>query len=307
MAPFHVPEPSLPRKERGQRGMKAGCEGSGIVLALGGGFSRGFAHLGVLQVLEEEQIPVAGIVGTSIGALLGAAYADGIPVSDLCDLGRRVRIRDFLRFRPSQQEQGPQRKDCIGQFIQKWFRAGSLEDLPILTAIVATDLDSGAPYVFSKGQMGVAIRASCAFPGLVKPVEHEGRLLGDGCIVAPVPTAIAAGLNCGPVLGVSVNPHSARSASTTSQENVVKVFDARYRASHRSELDPSWCRHADVLLEPQVQHIDWSDFSRVDDAFLAGIEAMRLALPAVRKLLARQSQLASASGMDFPTERGLAL
>ena len=278
------------------------------MLALGGGFSRGFAHLGVLQVLEEEQIPITGIVGTSIGALLGAAYADGIPVSDLCDLGRRVHIRDFLRFRPSDEEQGSQRKDCIGQFIQEWFRAGSLEELPIPTAIVATDLDSGTPYVFSKGQVDVAIRASCAFPGLVKPVQHQGRLLGDGCIVAPVPTAIAAGLNCGPVVGVCVNPNSASPAAfSSSAGNVVRVFDAGYRASHRSELDPSWCRHADILLEPQVHDIDWSDFSRVDDAFCAGADAMRLALPAVRELLGRQSRLTAASGMTFPNERGLVL
>jgi len=307
MAPFHIPDPDFERQPSSLRGMQAGCEETGIVLALGGGFSRGFAHLGVLQVLEQEQIPVAGIVGTSIGALLGAAYADGIPVSDLCDLGRRVRIRDFLRFRQSDQEQGTQRKDCIGQFIQKWFRAGSLEELPILTAIVATDLDSGAPYVFSTGQMEVAIRASCAFPGLVKPVEHDGRLLGDGCIVAPVPTEIAAGLNCGPVVGVCVNPNLGSSAASSHLENVVRVFDAGYRASHRSALDPSWCRHADILLEPQIHHIDWSDFSRVDDAFAAGADAMHLALPAVRKLLARQSQLASASGLNFPTETGLSL
>src|ERR1700726_5304063 len=76
---------------------------AGVVLALGGGFSRGFAHLGVLEVLEQERIPISAIVGTSIGALLGAAYADGISLHDLCDLGRRVRVRDFLRFHPSGQ------------------------------------------------------------------------------------------------------------------------------------------------------------------------------------------------------------
>ncbi len=246
-------------------------------------------------------------MGTSIGALLGAAYADGISVSDLCDLGRHVRIRDFLRFRPSDKNQGSQRKDSIGQFIQKWFHAGSLEDLPILTAMVATDLDSGSPYVFSRGPLEVAIRASCAFPGLVKPVEHEGRLLGDGCIVAPVPTAIAARLNCGPVLGVSVNPDSASSAFTVSSKNMVRVLDDDYRASHRSALDPSWCRHADILLQPQVNHIDWSDFSRVDEALSAGVDAMRQALPFVRESQARQLLSGIAPGMKFPAERRLAL
>jgi NTE family protein len=291
-----------PEAEPRTRRIPAGDSEPGIALALGGGFSRGFAHLGVLEVLEQERIPVSMIVGTSIGALLGAAYADGISLRDLCDLGRRVLVRDFLRFHRLEQDE--QRKDRIGQFVQEWFHAAVVEELPIPTAIVTTDLDTGAPYVFAKGPLEVAIRASCAFPGLVKPVEYEGRLLADGCIVAPVPTAIAARINGGCVLGVSVGSNS---VSGFSSEKVVKVFDPGFRASHRSALEPSWSRHADILLEPQVHHIDWNDFSRVDDAFAAGAEAMRRALPSVRELLRRGSQLAPAPGMSLHAERGLAL
>ena len=306
MTALRGPEPDFNRQsvaaELRTRRVSAGDSGAGIALALGGGFSRGFAHLGVLEVLEQEQIPVSAIVGTSIGALLGAAYADGISLRDLCDLGRRVRVRDFLRFQ--QAEQGAQRKDRISQFVQEWFRATEVEELPIPTAIVTTDLDTGAPYVFTSGPLEVAIRASCAFPGLVKPVEYEGRLLADGCIAAPVPTAIAARINGGCVLGVSVGSNA---TSSSSSGNVVRVFDPRFRASHRSALQPSWCRHADVLLEPQVHHIDWNDFSRVDEAFSAGAEAARRALPSLRELLDRRSQLAPAPGMCFRAERGLAL
>jgi NTE family protein len=269
---------------------------------LGGGFSRGFAHLGVLGVLEQEQIPIAAIIGTSIGALLGAAYADGIPVRDLCDLGRRVRVRDFLRFHHA--EPGERRKDRIGQFVQEWFRATEVEDLPIPTAIVSTDLDSGAPYVFTSGPLEVAIRASCAFPGLVKPVEYKGRLLADGCIVAPVPTAIAARINGGCVLGVSVNSSLAEAPCSG---DVVRVFDPSFRASHRSSLEPSWSRHADILLQPEVHHIDWNDFSRVDEAFAAGADAARRALPSLRELLARRSRLAPAPGVCFTAEREWAI
>ncbi len=302
-----VPEQNFNRQpdaELRTRRIPAGDGGSGIALALGGGFSRGFAHLGVLEVLEQEQIPVSVIVGTSIGALLGAAYADGISLRDLCDLGRRVRVRDFLRFHQSDPERVAQKKDCICQFVQEWFRAGLVEELPIPTAIVTTDLDTGAPYVFTSGPLDVAIRASCAFPGLVKPVEYEGRLLADGCIVAPVPTAVAARINGGCVVGVNVRSNA---ASSSSSENVVKVFDPGFRASHRSALDPSWSRHADILLEPQVHHIDWNDFSRVDEAFSAGAEAMRRALAPLRELLDRRSQLEQAPGASFRAERGLAL
>ncbi len=305
MTALRAPEPRINGQATGTprlRKMQAGEPGTGVSLALGGGFSRGFAHLGVLEVLETEGVPISAIVGTSIGGLLGAAYADGISLRDLCELGRRVRVRDFLRFHQS--GQGVQKKDCIGQFVQEWFHAASVEELPIPTAIVSTDLATGAPYVFTRGPIEVAIRASCAFPGLVKPVEFEGRMLADGCIAAAVPTAIASRISGGCVLGVSVRPDDAGSSTS---ENVVKIFDPRFRASHRNALEPSWCRHADILLEPQVHHIDWNDFSRVDEAFAAGAEAMRRALPALRELLDQRSQLAPAAGMGFPPERGLAL
>jgi len=276
----------------------------GVALALGGGFSRGFAHLGILEVLEQEQIPVSVIVGTSIGALLGAAYADGVSVRDLCDLGRRVRLRDFLRFHRPDTQRGVQKKDCIGQFVQEWFHARRVEELPIPTAIVATDLDTGAPYVFRSGPLELAIRASCAFPGLVKPVEYEGHLLADGCIVAPVPTEVAARISEGCVVGVNVGSNV---ASSSSSEHVVKVFDPRFRSAHRDPLEPSWSRHADILLEPQVHHIDWNDFSRVDEAFSAGAEAMSRALPSLLGLLNRRSELAQAAGASFRAERGLAV
>jgi NTE family protein len=254
----------------------------GITLALGGGFSRGFAHLGVLEVLEHERLPISRIVGTSIGALLGAAYADGISLRDLCDLGRRVQIRDFLRFRPRGSYPGPQKKDCIGQFIEQWFRAGSLEELSIPVSMVATDLATGAPYVFTRGPIELAIRASCAFPGLVRPVEHEGHTLADGCIVAPVPTAIAAEDSDACIVGVNV---ASTEDDFASPEGALKVFDAKFRALRRSSADASWRRYADVVVEPQVRHIEWNDFSRVDEAVSAGAEAMRDALPALREIL----------------------
>jgi NTE family protein len=301
---------SLSASDSQDRGKSAFTEGAGVTLALGGGFSRGFAHLGVLEILEQAQIPVTGIVGTSIGGLLGAAYAEGIPVRVLCELGRRVRVRDFLRFhqsarsghRTAEQESLPKR-DCIGQFIEEWFHSEQLENLKIPTAIVATNLRNGAPYVFVRGPVETAIRATCAFPGLVNPVEYDGQQLVDGCLAAPVPTEIAARFSGGCVLGVSVG---AISVGPNQPENIVKVFDAEFRASHRRALEPSWSRYADVLLEPQVQHIGWNDFSRVEEAFDAGAEAMRLALPSLRQLLARQSEFAQASDEASSEERDLA-
>jgi NTE family protein len=205
-----------------------------------------------------------------------------------------VRVRDFLRFNHS--EDGDRRKDRIGQFVRDWFRTTEVEQLPIPTAIVTTDLDTGTPYVFTSGPLELAIRASCAFPGLVKPVEYKGRLLADGCIVAPVPIAIAAKMHRGCVLGVSVGSNL---ASDSSPVNVVKVFDPTCNASIGDGLKSSWSANANILLEPQVHHIDWSDFSRVDEAFAAGAEAMRRALPFLRDCLAEHPRRAPALGSSF--------
>jgi NTE family protein len=248
--------------------------------------------LGVLEVLEQERIPVAGIVGTSIGSLLGAAFADGIPIHELCELGRRVRIRDFVRFRRFQPQ--AQKNDRIGQFVRERFRSSLIEEFSIPMAIVTTDIDTCAPYVFTSGPLDVAVRASCAFPGLFEPVEYEGRTLADGCIVAPVPTVVAARMNGGCVIGVTVNS-GVGSASFAS--DVVQASDRTLGIPRGKKTSPSWIKNADVMLEPEVQQIDWNDFSRVDEARAAGAAAMRRALPCVLELLARRSQLMSVAGV----------
>lgn len=283
--------PATPARLRTQ---SSGNEGSGVALALGGGFSRGFAHLGVLEVLEQERIPISAIVGISIGALLGAAYADGVSVQDLCELGSGVRIRDFIRS----SRRGPdgQIEDLISRIVREWFQSSRVEQLSIPTAIVTADLDSGAPHIFTRGPLEVAIRATCAFPGLFKPVEHEGRRLGDGCIITPVPTAIAAGMNSGFVVGVAVG----------SDDNV--VLSSRNPAQRRKigAPEPSWVRHADVLLQPEVHDIEWYDFSRVDEARAAGSEAMRRALPLLREYLSRPPYAPTASETSPYSENWIA-
>jgi NTE family protein len=264
----------------------------GVVLALGGGFSRGFAHLGVIEVLQQECIPITGIVGTSIGSLLGTAFADGIPIHELCELGRRVNVRDFIRFRRSQPQ--AQSNDRLGQFVRESFHSSRIEELTIPTAIVTTDIDSCGPYVFTRGPLDVAIRASCAFPGLFEPVEYEGRTLADGCIVSPVPTFAAARMNLGCVLGVAVNSGVGTASFASSTAPTSKQL---LEVSRRRESSPSWTRKADVIIEPEVQQIGWSDFSRVDEAHAAGAKAMRCALPYLRELLALRSERLPAAGI----------
>ena len=298
------PEPTLARDpipSARRLTLSAGRDGTGVALALGGGFARGFAHLGVLDVLEQEQIPVSAIAGTSIGGLLGAAYADGISTQELCELGRKVRVRDFIRFqRPGQDAS---KNDRIGQFVREWFQASRVEELCIPTAIVTTDMETWAAHLFTQGPLELAIRASCAFPGLFQPVPYEGRMLADGCIVAPVPTAVAAQMNSLCVLGVAV---SSNARNMSSGDDLAKLRNLTQESStmdpglvgaceNKGLPDASWASHADLLLEPAVHQISWDAFQSVDEAHDAGVEVMRRALPFVREMLDRRSRLRRAT------------
>jgi len=304
MAAFHSPEQGLEAgvarhsgTDLRTRKISAGRDGTGVALALGGGFARGFAHLGVLDVLEQEQIPVSAIAGTSIGGMLGAAYADGISTQELCDLGRKVRVRDFIRFQRPGRNTG--KNDRIGQFVREWFHASRVEELCIPTAIVTTDIDTCAPHVFASGSLELAIRASCAFPGLFPPVEHEGRRLADGCVVAPVPTAVAARMNSLCVLGVAVSSNAKNMSSAedmarlrmSPDENLTLNQDLVGACQNKGLPDSSWANDADLLLEPAVHHISWDAFQSVDEAHDAGVEVMRRALPFVREMLDRRGQM----------------
>jgi NTE family protein len=258
------------------------CDSSarpGIALALGGGFARGFAHLGVLQVLEENHIPVSHIAGTSVGSILGAAYASGAPLERIIETCQNLRLRDIARWRVSRW--GLATNHCLGQLIERVFDSRHFEDLRIPMAVVATDLASGDPVVFSHGPLVDAIRASCAFPGLFEPVQMGTRHLADGGLVAPVPTVAARGLGATSVLAVSVGMHDGHRGAPT---NIFQVVSRAVSAAqkHQAEL---WERHADLVLRPDVQSLAWDDFDRADEAIAAGAAAARHALPRIFKLL----------------------
>ena len=252
---------------------------AGVGLALGGGFARGFAHLGVLQVLEQNKIPISHIAGTSVGSILGAAYASGAPLSRIVEACRALRFRDIARWRVSRL--GLASNQRLGGLIQRVFESRQFEDLRIPLAVVATDLTSGEPAVFTQGNLVDAIRASCAFPGLFEPVEIGTRCLADGGLVAPVPTEAARALGATSVIGVSVGTHDGHRGAPT---NIFQVVSRAVSAAQKHQLE-IWERHADLVLRPEVQSLAWDDFHRADQAIEAGAAAAQRALPRIQKLL----------------------
>ncbi len=252
---------------------------AGLGLALGGGFARGFAHIGVLQVLEENHIPISCISGTSIGSILGAAYASGLPAARLADVCRHIKFKDFARWRISRM--GLASNDRMETLIRRCFRALTFEELRIPLAVVTTDLGTGEPIVFTRGGLVDPIRASCAFPGLFEPVMIGSHCLSDGGLAAPVPTRAAAALGARYVLAISVGFNDWHGTSPT---NIFQVMSRAISAAQKHR-NPSWERFADVLLEPEVQHIEWDAFDRADEIIQAGAVATRAALPRLRELL----------------------
>jgi NTE family protein len=264
----------------------------GIGLALGGGFARGFAHLGVLQVLEQNHIPISCISGTSVGSILGAAYASGAPLARIIATCKTLRFRDIARWRVSRL--GLASNQRLGDLIERVFDSRQFEDLRIPMAVVATDLNTGEPVVLSHGFLVDAIRASCAFPGLFEPVELGTRCLADGGLVAPVPTRAARELGAEFVLGVSVGIQDVHRGAPT---NVFQVMTRAVSAAQKHQLEV-WERHADLVLRPDVQALAWDDFDRAEEAIEAGAAVARRALPRIQRYLEQLKALMPTGSLE---------
>ncbi len=274
---------AVPRKQA------AAARPAGIGLALGGGFARGFAHLGILRVLEAEGIPITCIAGTSVGSILGAAYASGAPLDHIIAVCREVRLRDFSRWSISRM--GLASNERMGELIRKWFRALRFEQMRIPLAVVATDLGTGEPYVFRSGEVVDAVRASCAYPGMFQPVMHAGHCLADGGLVAPVPTQAVAAMGAECVVGVNVGFNNWNGSAP---KNVFQVVARAINAAQKHH-ERAWERYANLLIEPDVRSIEWDSFHRADEIIHAGENAARRALPRLRELQRGERRLTAHS------------
>jgi NTE family protein len=257
---------------------------AGIGLALGGGFARGFAHLGVLKVFQKYDIRVSHIAGSSVGSILGAAYASGAPLERIIEACRTLRFCDIARWRVSRL--GLASNHRLAALMDRVFGSRQFDDLRIPLAVVTTDLSTGEPVVFTQGNLVDAIRASCAFPGLFEPVQIGTRCLADGGLVAPVPTHAARFIGAQTVVGVSVGMQDGSRGAPT---NIFQVVSRAVSAAQKHQLEV-WERHADLVLRPDVQFLAWDDFARADEAIEAGAAAALRALPRIEHLLERKAE-----------------
>jgi NTE family protein len=256
-----------------------------VGLALGGGFARGIAHLGVLQVLDQEKIPIDYIAGTSAGAMLAASYATGHTIREIEAQARATRFRDFGQWKLSWM--GLASNQRLEHYPRKFLGVTTFEQLRIPLAIAATDLSTGEPVYFTKGPLGPALRASCAYPGMFMPVEYEGRLLVDGFLAAPVPVDAVKQMGAEVVIAVFLE-----AANDRKPTSIVDVIGLSFAILQR-HADREWRRKADIVIEPVVREFLWDDFDKTPELIAAGEAAARAALPKIRAALAPKSAQAT--------------
>jgi NTE family protein len=254
----------------------------GIGLALGGGFARGIAHIGVLKVLEEENIPIAYVAGTSVGALIGAAYCSGLSTGDLEEVARQVRFKHFARWTLSRYGFASNQR-MIG-FLNRTLKVKTFEELRLPLAITATDFSTGAPVVFRSGPLVDPVRASCAYPGMFLPVRMDGRWLVDGMLAYAVPTIPLRQMGARRVLGVHLK------GTWTNGEGPRHLFDVIGQCFNIAleKSSREWRRAADLTIEPNVTGCKYDDFEHTTNLIQSGEVAARAALPEIRRWIERE-------------------
>src|ERR1700704_4435056 len=220
---------------------------SGIGLALGGGFARGIAHIGVLKVLEEENIPISMVAGTSVGALIGAAYCSGVTIPELEQIATRVRFKHFARWTLSRYGFASNERMII--FLSSILKVKTFEELRIPLAVTATDFSTGAGAVFHSGPLVDPVRASCAYPGMFLPVKIRGRLLVDGMLAHAVPTVPLREMGAKKVLAVYLR---GRWTTAAGPRHVFDVIGQCFAIAQDMNCGV-WKQAADLVIEPDVK------------------------------------------------------
>lgn len=255
-----------------------------IGIALSGGAARGFAHVGVLKVLQEHGIPVDMIAGSSAGSIVAGAFAAGMAPDEIAEMGRKVKWLGISR--PSMSPMGLLSNARLETFVVRNFPVQRFEDLPIPFGAVACDIETGEEIVLKdEGDLAPAIRASCAIPGVFTPVQDKnGRTLVDGGVVAPVPTRAVREMGAEIVIAVDVLASGSKGWGKP-KTLVGVIFQAAMMLIRTASKLQNY--HAEVTIIPQVGHIRIDDLSKMDELIAAGEAAAREKIDEIKALIAQ--------------------
>lgn len=258
-----------------------------VALVLSGGSARGFAHIGVIKVLEEAGITADLVVGSSIGSIVAAAYASGMDARAMRDAARelgKTPLADYtfpdLGLPLLRGELGIVRGQLLQDYVSRLVNARSIEALARRLAVVATDLQTGKPMVFTHGDTGLAVRASCAVPGVFVPPSIGGRLYVDGQVSSPVPVAAARALGADIVIAVDTtfSPELARISNTI--DVLLQAITIATQRIKDYELGM-----ATMVIRPEIRESGQLGIADQEWIIAEGERAARAALPDILKML----------------------
>ena len=252
-------------------------------LALGGGAARGFAHVGVLQVLEEAGIKTDLVVGTSAGSVVAALYASGKTGSQLQTVAETMEEATITDWTVPLLGRGMMRGDALGRYVNAQTGGRRIEDFKMPLGIVATDLHTGQGVLFQRGDVGTAVRASSSVPSLFEPVRIGNREYVDGGLVSPVPVRYARQMGAEYVLAVDISSAPESGKTGDMFQILMQTFTIMGKSIYAFEL-----RDADLVVRPALANVGSADFGSRRRSIEAGRLAMQQALPKLRAALSAQ-------------------
>lgn len=256
-----------------------------VGLALGGGFARGIAHIGVLQALISNHIPIDVVAGTSAGSLVGAMYCAGLDPWLLERVTEQMNWRALVRLRL--------RRDGLldSEGLERFFlgNVGDLQfrDLKVPFTATATDLMTGKDVLLNSGRVSVALRASCAFPGIFLPVRVGQHTLVDGGLVHPVPALVARQMGADYVIAVELNKHGRN--ATRAPRNLLHIMLYSLAIVQRPQVE-SALTDADMVIQPDLTDFGVIELERVSEMVRMGREAAEEAIPGIKAALQRLAE-----------------
>jgi NTE family protein len=254
-----------------------------VALVLGAGAAKGFAHIGVIKILEANHVPIHMIVGTSAGSFVGSLYAHGFNAFQLQEMSFRLEKADVIDL--TVPDNGFVKGEKLAAYINSTLQNTPMEKLRIPFYAVATDLQSGEEVAFGRGDTGTAVRASCSIPGVFKPVRIGERFYVDGGIVSPVAIDFARKMGADLVIAVDISSNIESAPPQGTIDTIVQAVTVMYSRMSQNQL-----ARADFVIKPRVGYIGSTDFTKRHEAVLEGEKAALEVLPGIKTALDRLRQ-----------------
>jgi NTE family protein len=249
-----------------------------IAVVLGAGAARGFAHIGVLKILETHRVPIHMVVGTSAGAFVGSLYAYGLSPYELQSIALGIQRDDVADY--TIPDNGFIKGEKLENYVNNRVKFTPLDKLKIPFYAVATNIQTGEEMVFGRGNTGRAVRASSAVPGVFNPVTIGESMYVDGGVVSPVAVDAARRLGADVVIAVDISSGVTPAAPSGTLETVMQSVDIMHNKMSVIQL-----KGADIVIRPKVAHIGSGDFTKRNEAIMEGEKAAAAAMPAINEIL----------------------